>query len=335
MNRYLLTASLFLCNIFTASHEAPLTEVATEVVLVETEATTEDQEIIAAMQLATEEIIAEKPSVIVESASAENEEETTCPEVIATESVETEATAAEETEAVFIEKPEELNATQEAQSIVTETENAAIIVEETEAAVAQAEEAAVLAFEPSSFIFDFIMELESLTPDWASLINYTEALISRCQNSQEENSIEETLNLVQAIYAHAISSENNAHGSLSSSLYATIDNTRADAEIESHASNFIAIRLAITRNNDSNPELWLALQKIVATVQNALQSMQAAETTQAEENEIETTEPTINESPVFMISKTAQELLALVKEDKNNSVSTNLYISATTNNTAG
>lgn len=272
MNRYLLVASLFFCNIFSANDEILTTESTTEIV-----ATT------------------------FENAYTELAE----------------------------------TATTEVETVIAETEN--VIASE---------------FASTSVVFDFVMELETLTQDWLHFINSTRTLITRCQNSEEENSTEATLHLAQAIYKHAVSNENNAHGNLCISLYET-DSNDVSSEIESIAPHYIAFRLVVARNNDSNPALWTIFQKMVQAVLAALQATQttateiaqaaelAQEEIQAIEASVETAEAAIQnndatsqENLIATISSTVQELLTLAKEDNNKSVSTRLYINAVTNNTA-
>lgn len=270
MNKYLLVASLFFCNIFLANEETITTEATSEIVLT------------------------------VENASTELTETTTS----------------------------------EVETSTSETEN--VIASE---------------FTSTSVVFDFVMELETLTEDWINLINSTKTLITRCENSQEDTT-EATLNLAQAIYRHAVSSENNAHGALCASLYET-DSNDVNSVIECSAPNYVAIRLVVTRNNDTNPSLWAIFQKMVQAVLAALQVTQTVATELAEaaefaQEEIQAIETALEsaeaanqdgatanqENPIVTISNTVQELLALAKEDNNQSVSTRLYINAVTNNTA-
>lgn len=298
MNKYLLITSLFFCNVFFANEESITTEPATEI-------------------FATTETI-----------SADIEES------IKISVSESEAT---------LEKTVEI---------------------QTEDALAENNSASE--FKPTSFVFDFVMELENLTEDWTSLIDSTNELVSRCQDTKKDI-VDTALNLAQEIYKHAISKSNNAHGILSASLYES-DNDDIKSEIISTASNYITIRLILTRNNENNSSLWATFQDIVQAALEALQSIQSttSETDQTEEvtqeeiqiieatnisNEAiideetaESTESnqaaeqvnvTTQESPITIISNTVQEILALARQDDNNSVSTRLYINSATKNTAG
>lgn len=224
--------------------------------------------------------------------------------------------------------------------------------EVTETITTEIENSSNLESDSTSIVFDFVMELESLTEDWTDLINSTRTLITRCQNLEEENNLEAALHVAQAVYAHAVSAENNAHGNLCISLYET-DSNDVTSTIESAAPHYIAFRLVVARNNDSNSALWTTFQNMVQTVLATLQATQsaatqiaqAAELVQEEIQEIEEVvenvqaamqdnDSTNQENFVVTISNAVQELFTLIKEDNNKSFSTRLYISAATNNTA-
>lgn len=211
-----------------------------------------------------------------------------------------------------------------------EIENTSLFTEDSENIVAEE-------FVPTALVFDFVMELETATEDWVSLINSAKTFYSRYSNSQEKN-IQESLRLAQTIYNHAISEENTAHGSLCASLYES-DNATIGNAIECASENYVSIRLAIVRNNQINPELWEKLQHIVQSVQTILQasqttSEQVAQDVQIAQDEIQTAEAIQQQDPIVTITTAIQTLFSLAESDNTNSVSTFLHVNTAMNNQA-
>lgn len=166
-------------------------------------------------------------------------------------------------------------------------------------------------FTPTSLVLDFIVQPEAICETWLEMIENTKSTlvtmngISNNPENASTTALDETLQLTKTLYDIA-TGQNDLHGVITYSAYMTND-SGTTFELDDAPSDYIIVRISITKINEQNPELW-------QTIQDGAQTL------------IETIENIENEYPYEIINRYVNELAILANSDNNISLHRNIHI---------
>lgn len=168
-------------------------------------------------------------------------------------------------------------------------------------------------FQPTSLVFDFIVEPTEVSETWNEITAQTKTVIEAFKaeenNTQEAktNGVAAALELTQTIAQ--LTEKANIHGSITCSAYQT-DSLTTQETNNKEAVNKLIIRFSTTRFEDKNLETWNELLTLSQAFSDAMNSLEASDTYPAE-----------------LIKNHITAISEVVKSDNNESLQSNLQIS--------
>ena len=168
-------------------------------------------------------------------------------------------------------------------------------------------------FQPTSLVFDFIVEPTEVSETWNEITAQTKTVIEAFKAEEnytpeaKTNGVAKALELTQTIAQ--LTEKANIHGSITCSAYQT-DSLATQETNSEEAVNKLIIRFSTTRVEDKNLETWNELLTLSQAFSDAMNNLETSDAYPAE-----------------LIKNHITAISEVVKADNNESLQSNLQIS--------